>query len=131
MSRQRGDVHEIGLGPLFSPRTERDVEIPTPARLTGSTDPATSRKAAGEVLADGTAETDAAYLVELVERFPGLTMVGYGAIAATKRGGDAFRWRLKLGRRTGTLQEAGAIHVDGEIDGMATWWPGRRPETLP
>jgi hypothetical protein len=51
----------------------------------------------------------------------------YGELAAAARGGDLYRWRLKLGRRTGTLQASGAIHIDGQEDGMSLWWPGRHP----
>lgn len=118
MSRQRGDVHELGPGPLFAPRIER---------LVGNTDPASSRKAAGAAKASGTVEGDAAYLVDLVREHPGSTMAELGAIAAAARGGDPFRWRLKLGRRTGGL--VGHIHIDGERDGMSLWWVGPRAET--
>jgi hypothetical protein len=116
MSRQRADVHETGFGPLFAPPIER---------LVGNTDPATSRKAAEAVRASGAVLDDAAYLVDLIERHPGGTMAGYGALAAAMRGGDPYRWRLKLGRRTGTLQAIGAIHADGQEHGMSLWWPGR------
>lgn len=118
MSRQRADVHETGLGPLFAPPIER---------LVGNTDPATSRKAAGAVRASGAVLDDAAYLVELIVRHPGCTMERYGELAAAARGGDPYRWRLKLGRRTGTLQQTRTIHLEGQEDGMSLWWPGPPP----
>jgi hypothetical protein len=51
-----------------------------------------------------------------------------GAIAARERGGDPFQWRIKLGRRTGTLLDAGAVHARGKHDGKALWWPGMKPD---
>ena len=121
MRRQREDVHERGLGPLFNPPE---------TRLYGEIDPKTSREAAREILESGEAQSDALLLVYLIEAHPGETMEFYGAMAARSLGGDAYRWRLKLGRRTGTLQEERAIHQRGDRDGMGLWWPGPAADSV-
>jgi len=115
------------MGPLF-----RD---PKPARLTGNTDPATSRKAAGRVIASGTARADANYLLELIGLFPGHTMPWYRTQAERERQADppekklsSPEWRQKLGRRTGELLEAELVHTRGEEDDCALWWPGPKKD---
>lgn len=117
MSRQPPDPFETNnlAGGLFDPN---------PNRLHRQDDPATSRAAARAAVEDGTAKDDATYLVSLILLRPGCTMAEYGAVAAAERGGDGFRWRLKLGRRTGELKDAGLIHVAGERNGLSLWWPG-------
>lgn len=114
--RAKSDPSEVPRddGPLFRLRD-----------LSHTSDPATSVKAAASVIANGTASGDAAYLLHLVTSYPGLTMSAYGAIAADEYGGDPFVWRIKLGRRTGTLKDAGLIHPNGELAGLSKWWTGR------
>jgi hypothetical protein len=105
-------------GPLFNPRLRS---------LSHVSDPATSVKAAAKALRSGVIESDAEFLVRLVTEFPGQTMEWLGREAHERLGCYApFEWRLKLGRRTGTLKAQGLIHQDGELDGMARWWPGPR-----
>lgn len=125
MSRQKPDAAEYrpSMGPLFE----------DPARLTRRDGPATSRIAAGEVIASGSAQVDLDMLVELVGRFPGRTLARYGEIAAVEQAhrevaASDYWWRLKLGRRTGDAVDAGLIHAKGREDGMQRWWPGRDPE---
>jgi len=108
--------------PLFAPRVRELAHV---------TDPHTSVAAAAEVIANGTAEGDAAYLLELITRNPGQTIEDHGFTAAEECGGDPYKWRLKLWRRTGTLRGAGAAHIDGKSFGMARWWPGRAPVVIP
>ena len=108
--------------PLFQPRVRELAHV---------TDPHTSVAAAAEVLANGTAEGDAAYLLELITRNPGQTIEDHGYYAAEERGGDPYKWRLKLGRRTGTLRDTQAAHIDGKSLGKARWWPGPRTEAIP
>lgn len=132
MSRQRPDPSEtpVDFGPLFKAKQAFAETIAEGGidhlrmrlrDLSHVNDPATSVKAAAEVLSNGTVESDTEYLLDLMGRYPNHTMAALGAIAAHERGGDAYRWRLKLGRRTGPLKDAGLIHVSGENNGMSTW----------
>lgn len=117
MNRQRPDPSEFpaDLGPLFRPRLRE---------LAGATDQPTSVRAAATVLADGTADVDSRLLLTLIENHPGSTMEGLGQHAAALHGGDPFRWRIKLGRRTGPLKRADLIHATDGSDGLALWWSG-------
>lgn len=111
------------LGPLF--------EAPRLRELSHASDPHTSVKAAARAVRQGVVQGDTAILLDMIHSRPGLTMAEYGAQAAFEAGPagglDAYQWRLKLGRRTGPLLERRLVHTEGERDGMALWWPGRRP----
>jgi hypothetical protein len=121
VSRQKPDACELRprIGPLFDPPA---------GHLYAPDDQATSREAAHGAVATGLVGADARYLLDLIAAHPGETMETLGAIAARERGGDPFQWRIKLGRRTGTLLDAGAVHARGKHDGKALWWPGRKPD---
>jgi hypothetical protein len=118
VSRQKPDAHEADNGgPLFG--------APPVSHLSHTADPATSRQAAVNHIASGRMAGDALLLLSLIEDCPGETMAVYGVMARERtRCLDDFKWRLKLGRRTGTLKDAGLIHIAGERDGMSLWFPG-------
>jgi len=123
MTRKHSDAVETpdSFGPLF--------QLKPRARYSPD-DPATSRHAAERAAESGLVGKDQDLLVSLVERHPGQTMEDHGIEAARIYGGDPFRWRIKLGRRTGELISGRRIHSLGERDGKSLWWPGSNPDAL-
>ena len=113
--KQRPDAAEVrpSFGPLFAD--------PPHSRLFATNDPATSRAAAAKAIRAGIVRGDALYLLRLIVAAPDQTLVFHGQIAAAERApmgadlqAEAFRWRIKLGRRTGTLFDAGLVYVSGQ-----------------
>ena len=129
MSRQRGDIHEVGPGPLFDPPIER---------LVGKTDPETSRRAAVGLVQSGSLASDQGLALRLLREFPGRTTPELGVMAAGREeppwDGDGRPrryefWRQKLGRRLNELEKAGLIRREGARDGCSIWWPVDRGST--
>jgi hypothetical protein len=117
MSRQRGDVHETGLGPLFNP----------PARhLVGSADPATSFTAAARMAGSETIGAHQRFALDLVRAHPGRTCPELAQLAdlpqaRARLGEEGVRQRI--GRRLNELEKAGLIRREGVRDGCGLWWP--------
>jgi hypothetical protein len=118
VSRQRSDIYESGLGPLFAPPVEH---------LSGRTDPETSRKAAAAVLPRLGWHQRLA--LAIVGAHPGSTCKELAAAAMDSAAGQDFgpgdleAVRQRIGRRLNELEKAGLIYRDGERDGCSLWWP--------
>lgn len=145
--KQRPDPAEKeNGGPLFAPRCGCgglcDSSHPCPmaynaprlSTLFSPGDPETSRRAAVKAVQSGTVKGDAELLLRLIRESPGKTLAFYGEVASAcyspswqAAQDNAFRWRLKLGRRTGNLVSRGLVHTEGEVDAMSLWWPGPKP----
>lgn len=124
MSRHRGDIYEIGLGPLFNAPVDH---------LSGRTDPETSRESACRLVATGRLSVDQALALQLVRDHAGRTAKELGhALAACAEmpefrsvlvTSDPEECRQRVGRRLNELEKAGLIKREGVRDGCAIWWP--------
>ncbi len=92
-------------------------------------DPPTSRRAAETKKASGTISKDADLLLSYIERFPGYSIPGLAALAASERGGSLEFWRQKLGRRAADLKRACKAGTRGteNTEHKQKWWPGADP----
>ena len=121
MSRQRSDVFEAGLGPLFDP-------VPT-SPLHHQDDPATSRESAAALRGDpDRLGREQSFALEMVRLNPGSTAPELGEIAARQYGHDAEWWRQRIGRRLSELKRAYRIYPNGTKKDPNTrrrcqrWW---------